>query len=90
MFEDDSDDDPANSSRLLEKEDSSETDQGSESSRGLENSGSSYDSDTDAEYTLRRSTRNKRPPARYSPSANYLLLSENGESESYHEALKVK
>ncbi|GJS98310.1 hypothetical protein Tco_0819480 [Tanacetum coccineum] len=37
---------------------------------------------------LQRSTRESRAPVRYSPSAqNYLLLTENGEPESYSEAL---
>ncbi|KAI3764834.1 hypothetical protein L2E82_14851 [Cichorium intybus] len=40
--------------------------------------------------TVRRSTRVRRPPVRYSPSANYLLLTENGEPESYPEALRMK
>lgn len=40
--------------------------------------------------TIRRSTRVRRPPVRYSPSANYLLLTENGEPESYPEALRMK
>ncbi|GJT67256.1 retrovirus-related pol polyprotein from transposon TNT 1-94 [Tanacetum coccineum] len=39
---------------------------------------------------LRRSTRESRAPVRYSPSANYLLLTENGEPESYSEALSSK
>ncbi|GJZ49983.1 retrovirus-related pol polyprotein from transposon TNT 1-94, partial [Tanacetum coccineum] len=39
---------------------------------------------------LRRSTRESRAPVRYSPSANYLLLIENGEPESYSEALCSK
>ncbi|GJZ80925.1 retrovirus-related pol polyprotein from transposon TNT 1-94 [Tanacetum coccineum] len=39
---------------------------------------------------LRRSTREFRAPVRYSPSANYLLLTENGEPKSYSEALSSK
>ncbi|GKA39679.1 retrovirus-related pol polyprotein from transposon TNT 1-94 [Tanacetum coccineum] len=39
---------------------------------------------------VRRSTRKSRAPVRYSPSANYLLLTENGEPESYSEALRLK
>ncbi|GJZ77982.1 hypothetical protein Tco_0642654 [Tanacetum coccineum] len=36
---------------------------------------------------VRRSTRESRDPVRDSPSGNYLLLTENGEPESYSEAL---
>ncbi|GJV68046.1 retrovirus-related pol polyprotein from transposon TNT 1-94 [Tanacetum coccineum] len=39
---------------------------------------------------VRRSTRESRAPVRYSPSANYLLLIENGEPESYSKALSCK
>ncbi|GJX43975.1 retrovirus-related pol polyprotein from transposon TNT 1-94 [Tanacetum coccineum] len=39
---------------------------------------------------VRRSTRESRAPGRYSPSANYLLLTKNGEPESYSEALSRK
>ncbi|GKE92098.1 retrovirus-related pol polyprotein from transposon TNT 1-94, partial [Tanacetum coccineum] len=39
---------------------------------------------------VRRSTREFRAPIRYSPSANYLLLTNNSEPESYSEALSSK
>ncbi|GKD37899.1 hypothetical protein Tco_1258106 [Tanacetum coccineum] len=39
---------------------------------------------------VRRSSRESRAPVRYSPSANYLLLTENGEPESYSEAFSSK
>ncbi|GJZ08852.1 hypothetical protein Tco_0543135 [Tanacetum coccineum] len=39
---------------------------------------------------VRRSTREFRAPVRYSPSANYLQLTENGEPESFSEALSSK
>ncbi|GJY88896.1 retrovirus-related pol polyprotein from transposon TNT 1-94 [Tanacetum coccineum] len=39
---------------------------------------------------LRRSTRESRAPVRCSSSANYLLLTENGEPESFSEALSSK
>ncbi|GKG15388.1 hypothetical protein Tco_0357711, partial [Tanacetum coccineum] len=39
---------------------------------------------------LRRSTRESRALVRYSSSANYLLLTENGKPESYSEALSSK
>nr|GEV12989.1 putative laccase [Tanacetum cinerariifolium] len=39
---------------------------------------------------VRRSTRESRALVRYSQSANYLLLTENGELESYSEALSSK
>ncbi|GJU75620.1 hypothetical protein Tco_1272690 [Tanacetum coccineum] len=75
-------------------------------SEGSENSGSFKDSRrSDEEYfedgasskegrfetpQVRRSTRESRAPVRYSPSANYLLLTKNGEPESYSEALSSK
>ncbi|GJQ94849.1 retrovirus-related pol polyprotein from transposon TNT 1-94 [Tanacetum coccineum] len=78
----------------------------SDTSEGSENSGSFKDSGrSDEEYSedgasskeggfetpqVRRSTRESRAPVRYSPSANYLLLTENGEPESYSEALSSK
>ena len=37
---------------------------------------------------VRRSSRNIRPPQRYSPILNYLLLTDDGESECYDEALQ--
>ncbi|GJY83783.1 retrovirus-related pol polyprotein from transposon TNT 1-94, partial [Tanacetum coccineum] len=76
---------------------SSDTSEGSENNGSFENSGR-----LDEEYSedgasckeggsetpqVRRSTRESRAPIRYSPSANYLLLTENGEPESYLEAL---
>ncbi|KAK1417487.1 hypothetical protein QVD17_26616 [Tagetes erecta] len=39
---------------------------------------------------VRRSTRVTKPPARYDSYVNYLLLTENGEPESYSEAVKLK
>lgn len=39
---------------------------------------------------IRRSTRVQRPPVAYSPLANFLFLVENGEPESYPEALRIK
>ncbi|GJY70677.1 retrovirus-related pol polyprotein from transposon TNT 1-94 [Tanacetum coccineum] len=78
----------------------------SDTSEGSENSGSFKDSGrSDEEYSedgasskeggfetpqVRRSTRESRAPVRYSLSANYLLLTENGEPESYSEALSSK
>ncbi|GJS20058.1 retrovirus-related pol polyprotein from transposon TNT 1-94 [Tanacetum coccineum] len=78
----------------------------SDTSKGSKNSGSFKDSGrSDEEYSknrassveggsetphVRRSTRESRAPRRYSPSANYLLLTENGEPESYSEALSSK
>jgi hypothetical protein len=38
----------------------------------------------------RRSSRVIRPPERYSPSVNYILLTENGEPECYSEAMELK
>ena len=37
---------------------------------------------------VRRSSRNTRPPHRYSPTLNYLLLTNDGEPECYDEALQ--
>ena len=37
---------------------------------------------------VRRSSRNIRPPNRYSPTLNYLLLTDGGESKCYDEALQ--
>ena len=37
---------------------------------------------------VRRSSRNIRPPHRYSPTLNYLLLTDDGELECYDEALQ--
>ena len=36
---------------------------------------------------LRRSTRSVRAPDRYSPSLDYILLTDSGEPESYKEVL---
>ncbi|GJS64541.1 retrovirus-related pol polyprotein from transposon TNT 1-94 [Tanacetum coccineum] len=79
---------------------SSNTSEGSENSRSFEDSGRS-----DEEYSkdgasskeggsetpqVQRSTRESRAPVRYSPSTNYLLLTENGKPDSYLEALSSK
>lgn len=42
------------------------------------------------EQTLRRSSRTIRAPDRYSPTLNYLLLTDEGEPESFDEALQVE
>ena len=39
---------------------------------------------------VRRSSRSIRPPQRYSPSLNYILLTDNGEPESLDEATKTE
>ncbi|GJV51629.1 ribonuclease H-like domain-containing protein [Tanacetum coccineum] len=78
----------------------------SNTSEGSENSGSFKDSGrSDKEYSkdrvsykeggsetpqVQRSTRESRALVRYSPSANYLLLTENGEPDSYSEVLSSK
>ncbi|GJX09647.1 hypothetical protein Tco_0199506 [Tanacetum coccineum] len=78
----------------------------SDTSEGFENSESFKDSGrSDEEYSedgasskeggfetpqVRRSTRESRAPVRYSPLANYLLLTENGEPESFSKALSSK
>ncbi|GKE26866.1 hypothetical protein Tco_1442250 [Tanacetum coccineum] len=75
-------------------------------SEGSENSGIFEDSGRpDEEYSedeasskeggsktphVQRSPRESRAPVRYSPSANYLLLTENGKPESYSESLSSK
>ncbi|GJV22325.1 retrovirus-related pol polyprotein from transposon TNT 1-94 [Tanacetum coccineum] len=77
-----------------------------DTSKGSENSGSFKDNGRlDEEYSenrasskeggsetphVRISTKESRAPGRYSSSANYLLLTENGEPESYSEALSRK
>ncbi|GKE74787.1 hypothetical protein Tco_1536828 [Tanacetum coccineum] len=78
----------------------------SDTSERFENSGSFEDcgrsNEENSEYgasskeggsetpQVRRSTRESRAPVRYSPSTNYLLLTKNGEPESYSEALSSK
>ena len=55
-----------------------------------EGDGGSEDGADDAEPiapALRRSTRLSKPPVRYGSSVNCLLLTENGEPESYPETL---
>ncbi|GKD04572.1 hypothetical protein Tco_1179546 [Tanacetum coccineum] len=79
---------------------SSDTSEGSENSGSFEDSGRPDEEDSEDRASseeggsetpqLRRSTRVSRAPVRYSPSANYLLLTENGEPESYSEALCSK
>nr|GEU90933.1 hypothetical protein [Tanacetum cinerariifolium] len=79
---------------------SSDTSEGFENSRSFKDSGRS-----DEEYSkdeasskdegsetpqVRRSTRESKDLVRYSSSANYLLLIENGKPESYSEALSSK
>jgi hypothetical protein len=39
---------------------------------------------------IQRSSRNRRPPQRYSPSLFYILLIDGGERETYDEPLKVE
>ncbi|GJY24182.1 putative RNA-directed DNA polymerase [Tanacetum coccineum] len=79
---------------------SSDMGEGSENSGSFEDSGRSDEEDSEDRASfeeggfetpqLRRSIRESRAPVRYSPSANYLLLTENGEPESYSEALSSK
>nr|GEV35329.1 exocyst complex component EXO70A1-like [Tanacetum cinerariifolium] len=79
---------------------SSDTSEGSANNESFEDSGRSYE-----EYSkdgasskeggsetphVRRSIRESRAPVRYSLSANYLLLTYNGELESYSKALSSK
>ena len=42
------------------------------------------------EHVLRKSSRTIRAPNRYSPSLHYLLLTDEGESESFDEALQLE
>ncbi|GKG33515.1 hypothetical protein Tco_0433674, partial [Tanacetum coccineum] len=79
---------------------SSDTSEGSKNSGSFKDSGRLYEeysedgaSSNEGGFEtpqVRRSTRESRAPVRYSPSANYLLLTENGELESYSEALSSK
>nr|GFD49298.1 putative retrovirus-related Pol polyprotein from transposon TNT 1-94 [Tanacetum cinerariifolium] len=50
----------------------------------------SLESPVTPQVQLRRSSRVIRPPERYSPSINYILLIENGEPECYLEAMRLK
>nr|GEU77298.1 retrotransposon-related protein [Tanacetum cinerariifolium] len=72
---------------------SSDTSEGFENSERFEDSGRSNEKDSEDEtFTphVRRSSRESRSLVRYSPSANYLLLTENGKPKSYSEALSSK
>nr|GEY13841.1 retrovirus-related Pol polyprotein from transposon TNT 1-94 [Tanacetum cinerariifolium] len=79
---------------------SSDTSEGSANNESFEDSGRSYEEyfkdrasskegGSEAPH-VRRSIRESRAPVRYSLSANYLLLTDNGELESYSEALSSK
>ncbi|GJU30225.1 hypothetical protein Tco_1173814 [Tanacetum coccineum] len=77
-----------------------DTSEGSENSRRFEDSGRSDEEDSKDKASseeegsetphVRRSTKESKAPVRYSPSVNYLLLTKNGELESYSEALSSK
>ncbi|GJV16790.1 retrovirus-related pol polyprotein from transposon TNT 1-94 [Tanacetum coccineum] len=79
---------------------SSDTSEGSEDSGSFKDSGRSYKEDSEDRASseegcsetphVRRSTRESMALVRYSPSANYLLLTKNGEPESYLESLSSK
>ncbi|GJX11700.1 hypothetical protein Tco_0201559 [Tanacetum coccineum] len=79
---------------------SSDSSEGSENNRSFEDGERSDDEDSeDGAFSkeggsktphVRRFARDSRASVRYSLSANYLLLIENGESESYSEALSSK
>ncbi|GJU11971.1 retrovirus-related pol polyprotein from transposon TNT 1-94 [Tanacetum coccineum] len=79
---------------------SSDTSEGSKNSRSFEDSGRSDEEDSEDEaffeeggsenLQVRSSTRESRAPVRYSSSVNYLLLTENGELESYSDALNYQ
>ncbi|GJT27371.1 hypothetical protein Tco_0907646 [Tanacetum coccineum] len=79
---------------------SSDSSEGSENSRIFEDGERSDDEDSEDEAFSKKGgfetpqvrifARESRAPVRYSLSANYLLLIENGESESYSEALSSK
>ncbi|KAJ0714724.1 putative RNA-directed DNA polymerase [Helianthus annuus] len=66
-----------------------ENDESSNSS-GDEEGPSSSEPQQDESQWVRRSSRITKPPARFDPSVNYLLLTENGEPECYSEAVKQK
>ena len=53
------------------------------------NSGSSDNVPVTPEAEVRRSSRIVRPPQRFSPSAYYMLLTEDGEPQCYSEAVQV-
>ncbi|GJR00719.1 retrovirus-related pol polyprotein from transposon TNT 1-94 [Tanacetum coccineum] len=74
--------------------------EGSKNSRSFEDSGRSDEEDSEDKASskergseapqLQRSTREFRALVRYSPLANYLLMTENGEPKSYLEALNYQ
>ncbi|GJW01707.1 retrovirus-related pol polyprotein from transposon TNT 1-94 [Tanacetum coccineum] len=86
MVLEDSPENLANKSIVVEHGLSSEITQSPEDS---EDRASSEEGGSETPH-VRRSTRESRALVRYSPSANYLLLTENGEPESYSEALSSK
>ena len=97
VFEGMTEDDIAQPVRTLEIGGSSGSSGSSEDSGGFDNNENTEDSGSSETVMpepetphVRQSTRVRRPPNRYSPSANYLLLTENGEPESYSEALRMK
>ncbi|GJS30193.1 retrovirus-related pol polyprotein from transposon TNT 1-94 [Tanacetum coccineum] len=84
--------------RFMEPRGSSDTSEGSENIGSFEDNGRSDEEDSkdgtsskeggSKTLQVRRFSRESKAPIRYSPSPNYLLLIDNGESESYSEALK--
>ncbi|KAJ0726248.1 putative RNA-directed DNA polymerase [Helianthus annuus] len=87
---------------VIEPESDSEDDTGPEFEGGDNETGEVSDSGSSeheeqppqqpdpSENWVRRSTRVSKPPNKYNPSVNYILLTENGEPESYSEAVKMK
>ncbi|VFQ70339.1 unnamed protein product [Cuscuta campestris] len=68
---------------------------GNDESEVASDSGSSESEDEQSpsdhsDQWVRRSTRVTKKPDRYTPSVNYILLTENDEPESYSEAVKMK
>ncbi|KAC9891008.1 hypothetical protein E3N88_45129 [Mikania micrantha] len=95
----DTDDDSVSGSTGNNSESNDSGSNGSESSEEEEDSTSSVQSSSipgsyvpqpETQHWVRRSTRVTVPPDKYSPSANFLLLSENGEPDCYTEAVSVK
>ncbi|GJW31104.1 retrovirus-related pol polyprotein from transposon TNT 1-94 [Tanacetum coccineum] len=105
LYEADAATDSSNLTKLNQKDQVSlggslDTSEGSKNSGSFEDNGKSNEEDSKDEASseeggsktvqVRRSSRESKALVRYSLSANYLLLTKNGEPESYSEALSSK
>ncbi|KAI3667008.1 hypothetical protein L6452_42050 [Arctium lappa] len=62
----------------------------SESSKDEEETSSLVQPQPVESHWVKKSTRVSKPPEKHTPSVNYILLTENGEPESYSQAVKLK